>query len=275
MDYFKLSRNWFDWCFENPEKIKPVHTALYFFCIEHCNRLGWKQNFGLPTTMVKEAIGIHSYNTFINTLNDLVSFGAIELIQKSQNQYSSNIIAISNFDKANNKALDKALIKHSTKQGESTVQSIDSIDIQYTINNKQETIERFDEFRKLYQGTKKGLNTEFETFKKHKDYKECINLLLPALQKEIEYKQTKKNKGEFVPEWKNLQTWINQRCWEQEFEVIKQQDLPPIKKYYTPQHIMMLQEKKVKDAWETKTLQNYEDSLQGNDREVYFRDKSK
>jgi hypothetical protein len=131
MNSYDLSRKWFDWTFENPERINPNHTALYFFIIEHCNRLGWKQKFGLPTTMAKEAIGIRSYNTYINALNDLVEFGFIELIEKSKNQYSSNIIALSNFDKAHDKALDKALIKHGTKQ----LQNIDSI-------NKQETKEQ-------------------------------------------------------------------------------------------------------------------------------------
>lgn len=131
MNSYDLSRKWFDWTFENPERINPNHTALYFFIIEHCNRLGWKEKFGLPTTMAKEAIGIRSYNTYINTLNDLVEFGFVKLIEKSKNQYSSNIVAISNFNKAPDKALDKALIKHDTKQRESN----DSI-------NKQETKEQ-------------------------------------------------------------------------------------------------------------------------------------
>ena len=131
MNSYDLSRKWFDWTFENPERINPNHTALYFFIIEHCNRLGWKEKFGLPTTMAKEAIGIRSYNTYINTLNDLVEFGFIKLIEKSKNQYSSNIVALSNFNKAPDKALDKALIKHTIKQREST----DSI-------NKQETKEQ-------------------------------------------------------------------------------------------------------------------------------------
>lgn len=137
MDSYTLSRNFFNWSFENPEKIKPSHIALYFFCIEHCNRLGWKEKFGLPTTMAKEAIGIRSYNTYIETLNDLVEFGFIQLIEKSKNQHSSNIVALSNFDRAHNKALDKALIKHTTKQRESTQQSIDSIDKQETINKEE------------------------------------------------------------------------------------------------------------------------------------------
>ncbi|NBU82416.1 MAG: hypothetical protein EBS55_12285, partial [Flavobacteriaceae bacterium] len=147
MNSYELSRKWFDWCFENPEKINPNHSALYFFCIEHCNRLGWKEKFGLPTTMAKEAIGIRSYNTYINTLNDLVDFGFIKLIEKSKNQFSSNIIALSNFNKALDKALDKALIKHTTKQRESTSESISSIDKQY--NKEQGTKNNDIEERKL------------------------------------------------------------------------------------------------------------------------------
>lgn len=55
---YDLSRSWFDWCFINPENSN--HTALYFF-IEHCNRMGWKERFGLPTTMTKKSY----WNTFI------------------------------------------------------------------------------------------------------------------------------------------------------------------------------------------------------------------
>lgn len=130
LNIYSLSRSWFDFSFSNPEKIRPNHTALYFFAIEHCNRLGWKQKFGFPTTMAMEAIGIKSYNTYISTLTDLVEWGFIKMIEKSKNQYSANIIALSKNDKANNKALDKALTKHTTKQSKSTVQSIDSIDKQ-------------------------------------------------------------------------------------------------------------------------------------------------
>jgi len=87
---YSLSRSFFDWCFENPEKIKPNHVALYFFIVEHCNRLGWKRKFGLPTDVCKDAIGIKSYNTYIKTLNDLIEFGFINMIQKSKNQWTEN-----------------------------------------------------------------------------------------------------------------------------------------------------------------------------------------
>jgi hypothetical protein len=189
MDYFKLTRAFWDFAFENPEKIKPNHCALYLFIVEHCNRLGWKKKFGLPTEMSKEAIGIRSYNTYIQTLNELVEFGLIELIEKSKNQYSSNIIAISNFDKALDKALDKASIKHATKQSKSTIQSIDSINKQYTNNNiHNTTIEiqdaeiiefSFDDFWSLYPNktNKKKAEEKFNKLTKHQ--KQKIELHLP------------------------------------------------------------------------------------------------
>ncbi len=154
MTGYELSHDWFEFCFDNPEKVKPGHTALYFFIIEHCNRLGWKNKFGLPTEMTKEAIGIKSYNTYIDTLRDLVDWNYITLIEKSKNQYSSNIISINKLNtelalSKNDKALDKAMIKHDTKhmikQGECTYQSMCSINKLY--NNKPLTnnIERISE----------------------------------------------------------------------------------------------------------------------------------
>lgn len=124
---YDLSRDWFDFCYENPEKITPTHTALYFFAIEHCNRLGWKPKFGLPTEMTKEAIGVKSTHTYIKVFNDIVSFGFFKLIEKSKNQYSSNIIALLKNDKALYKALYKAQAKHYTKHEQSTIQSNDTI----------------------------------------------------------------------------------------------------------------------------------------------------
>ena len=111
INIYTLSRNWFNWCFENPEKISPNHTALYFYCIDLCNRLGWKEKFGLPTNVAKETIGIKSYNTYINTLNNLINWGFIIMIQKSTNQHTSNIVALSNFNKALDRPLDKANVK--------------------------------------------------------------------------------------------------------------------------------------------------------------------
>ena len=121
MNSYELSRSFTDWCFSNPEKVKPIHYAIYFFAIEHCNRLGWKYKFGFPSQMVMEAIGVKNWRTYSSGLDELVEFGFIEMIEISKNQYSSNIIAIVKNTKAHTKALDKALSKHSTKHSQSTV----------------------------------------------------------------------------------------------------------------------------------------------------------
>lgn len=208
MTSYDLSRNWFDWCFENPEKINPNHSALYFFCIEHCNRLGWKEKFGLPSTMAKDAIGIKSYNTYISTLRDLVEWGFIKMISVSKNQYSANIVALSKNVKAHNKALDKALIKHVTKQVQSTIQSIDSIDKPLTNKpiNKEHVYRSFDhlallveEFEKLIsEGFSKNeidsILDQVQNYAGNKKYKSLILTARNWMKREREKNSGKKEK---------------------------------------------------------------------------------
>lgn len=130
---YALSRTFFDHCFEHPEKVTPTHIAIYFFAMEHCNRLGWKEKFGMPTTMAMESIGIKSYKTYKKVLNELIEWGFIKMIQESKNQYSSNIIALVKNTKANTKALTKAVTKHSTKHVPKHCQSKVSIDKPLTL----------------------------------------------------------------------------------------------------------------------------------------------
>lgn len=208
MDYFELTRNFWDFAYDNPEKIKPNHCALYLFAVEHCNRLGWKDKFGLPSTMSKEAIGIKSYNTYINTLNELSEFGLIKFYEKSKNQYSCNIIGLSNINKANSKALDKAFIKHDTKQivkqSESIVQSNDSIIKQYTINNIQYTIEQaFDIFWNIYN---KKVDTKKVKDKFYKLKEDEIQNILNSVENYVASTPDIKFR-------KNPLTWLNGKNW--------------------------------------------------------------
>ena len=83
MNGYELSKKWFDFCFLNPEKVKPIHTALYFFAVEHCNRLGWKEKFGLPTEMAKEAIGVKSWHTYIAAFNEIAEWGFFRIVERS------------------------------------------------------------------------------------------------------------------------------------------------------------------------------------------------
>lgn len=121
---YELSRNWFDFCFENPDKVTTTHTAMYFFIIEHCNRLGWKDKFGLPMSMTMDALGIKNYRTYKKAFTDLILWGFILSIEESKNQYSATIIAIVKNTIATTKALSKATQSHSQKQSNVTA-SID------------------------------------------------------------------------------------------------------------------------------------------------------
>lgn len=118
MNGYELSRCFWDWAFENPDKMRPQHAAIYFFAIEHCNRLGWKEKFGFPSQMAMDAVGISKYQTYSKYLRDLVDLGFIKMVQQSKNQYSSNVISIISALPKNGNALDKALIKHGSKQRE-------------------------------------------------------------------------------------------------------------------------------------------------------------
>ena len=144
MNIYQLSRKWWDWSFKNPEKVRPIHSAIYFMAIEHCNRMGWKEAFGFPTSMVMEAIGVSNYKTYKKALDELVEFGFIRMVEHSRNQYSANIIALVFFTEASGEAsgeaLDKALSKHMAKHTAKHVQSTASIDIQeYKNTNIQES----------------------------------------------------------------------------------------------------------------------------------------
>lgn len=87
-------------------------------------------------------------------------------------------------------------------------------------NSKEKEMSIFNEFRMIYPGTKKGNKTEFDNFiKKHKDWKEVLSTLKLELESQISIKNLKKAKKQFVPQWKNLQTWINNRCWEEEISI--------------------------------------------------------
>lgn len=134
MNIYDLYRDFWDWAFENPEKIKPNHIALFSFAIEHCNRLGWKKKFGLPTAMTMDAVGIKSYSVYKKALFELVEFGFVEMVQVSKNQHSSNIVALKENYKAHYKALDKAMSKHLSKHTSKQVQSTFESTLQRTVS---------------------------------------------------------------------------------------------------------------------------------------------
>lgn len=127
MNGYDYSRQWFDFAFENSDKVTGNHAAVYLWNVELNNRLGWVSKFHSPASQAMMAAGIKSYNTYKKILSDLVQWGFIEMVQESKNQFTACIVALSNFDNAHNKALDKAMTLHMTKQVQSTVQRTCSI----------------------------------------------------------------------------------------------------------------------------------------------------
>jgi hypothetical protein len=206
---YELSRNWWDWCFENPEKISPNHSAIFFFAIEHCNRLGWKSKFGFPTQMAMDAIGIKKHDTYIKYFNDIIEWGFFRLVQKSQNQYSANIISLHVAHPKNGLALGKAIRNHGGKQpggtgvgigesnAESNPESNRSIDKPITNNLKPITyyrqflhlkisFEENEELKKLGY-TQKEVDSIFdkiENYKKNTSYKSLFLTAKNWLEKE-------------------------------------------------------------------------------------------
>ncbi|MFX1588985.1 MAG: hypothetical protein ACFFC1_12575, partial [Promethearchaeota archaeon] len=103
----------------------------------------------------------------------------------------------------------------------------------------------FDNIRKLYPGTKRGLETEFNNFKKkHKDWKEVLSLLKNAIEKQKAWRFRRKVNKQFAPEWQNFQTWINQRSWEMELI----EEIPDEKIYRSESNVKRTREiKPIKD----------------------------
>ena len=207
MDIYSLSRSFWDFSFENPEKMKPIHSSIFFFAIEHCNRLWWKDKFWFPTTMVMDAIWISNYSSYKKWLEELVEWGFIKMIQVSKNQYSANVISLIQFVWSTDKALDKALIKHGTKQHIKQDESIASIDIQvYKDTNVQNTSLQVIEPNE-YQESIKYL-------------KESVNLVYTKGLQIPEFIQDEWEWHKFVWYWsEKWKTWKIRAEWEKTFEI--------------------------------------------------------
>lgn len=149
MNGYNLIRDWYNFKFENPSKVKAIHSDFYCYLIDRWNRLGQKQEFGLPTSVTMESLGIGSYNTYKKTLSDLVDFGFIKIVTESKNQHQSKVIALSKNDKATDKALDEANTKALYKAPDTIIKQKNKETNKQTIApTKVEAVESID-FEKL------------------------------------------------------------------------------------------------------------------------------
>jgi len=192
MNSYELSRAWFDFCFENPEKISP------------------------NMEMAKEAIGIKNYRTYSKAFNDLVDFGFIKIIERSKNQYSANIIAIVKnakaTTKATTKALDNAMQKHKQKQ----VHGIVGIDKPNNKEPNNKNIE-FDLFWNEYDKKVSRPDCEKKWSKLKDEERTSIMAHIPK------YKIAQPDKKYR----KDPKTFLNQQSWNDELITTNDKNKPP------------------------------------------------
>ncbi len=119
-----------------------------------------------------------------------------------------HLLTVVNWDKFQQKETEKC-----------TEKDTENVPLIRMINNDQSINDIFEEFRVKYPGEKRGKKTELTNFLK-KSKPEIVFLLMPALNKEIRYKEQQKTAGIFCAAWPHLQTWINQKRWETEFPII-------------------------------------------------------
>lgn len=191
---YEYSRDWFDFAFDNPDRVRPVHTALYMWLVELKNRLGWPDKFGCPATQAMQACSV-TYKTYKCALDDLVEFGFVDVVTESKNQHQSTIVALVKFTKPTTKAITKALLKQLPKQDQSNYQS--NSHINKPINHKPKTINLFEQAwqevdckfgeqaQKLWadlsespKWKKKTLNALCLSLKKIMEYEEAFAILL-------------------------------------------------------------------------------------------------
>jgi hypothetical protein len=222
MNGYELTRNWFNFSFENHEA-KVQHTALFCWIVELNNRLGWKKEFGLPTIDTMEGLSIGNKNTFLAALSDLEKWGFIKIIKPSKNQYQACIISIccNESATAQGTALDTALQQQSNGIGYGTAHGSVPIDKQLNketikqLNNK-EPDQLFEKFWNLYDKKKGKEKTILQWGKLKTEEKEkAINGIsfYQKYQPESKYR-------------KDPERYLSNRVWEDE-EIYKAKQVIP------------------------------------------------
>ncbi|PXV61203.1 hypothetical protein CLV62_12536 [Dysgonomonas alginatilytica] len=223
MNYIREINSFYDWLETNP--VSKSVIALWNALMHINNKTNWTQSFEVAISTLEFKTGFKR-SELCEARNVLAQKGRITW--KSRGGNLSAVYNIIPFSVHNTDAIADTSADTSADANPTQVRTQKDTQnrLLYKLNineTKEEDIKiEFDNFRKLYPGTKRGLDTEFENLKKkHKDYKEVLSFLLPALENMIDWRDQKKALNQFVPDYPNLQTWINQRRWETELGKIE------------------------------------------------------
>jgi len=119
MNSYALSRQWFDFAFENPDKITVTQGALYFWLIEVNNRNGWAERFAFNTEDACMAVGVNNRKTIWKALNELNVLGFVVIVFKSMHRHKPSVISLPITQHKLNGSLDKSL-NYQSKERTST-----------------------------------------------------------------------------------------------------------------------------------------------------------
>lgn len=228
--------------FLTDEKLNECSAATTGVYIKILCVLHKSEEYGTILLKQKDKQGLEQILNFAHKIDKQISF-SVEVIEKALTELIDEKILIIEDGKLYQKRMvkDNAVSEARSEAGKkgggnpnlvktkrqtpvkTKVQTNSENESEYENITEYEKILReknnFNSARKLYPGTKLGLDTEFINFKKkHKDWKVILPKLEQAINNQIEARR--KSTG-FVPEWKHFKTWINNRGWEEEIQITK------------------------------------------------------
>lgn len=263
MNGFEQIKSFYSWVFNNPDKIRPTHISLYLFLWNQANRANWVEWFKCPYDLAMQGACIGNKGTYYRCLDDLKEFKLIDYKKGINNFKAPQVHLIQLY--GSEQLTEQVTVPLSEPQTVPLyvpqcepqyvpIYKLITDNIKLITDNKNEFFEFvnnlkgeenkmdftikfsselsiFNEFRKIFLGSKRSNETEFRNLiKKHKDWRSQLPELKNCLITQIEQRKKLKDSGKFVPEWKMLQTWINQRCWE-EILITEEPKQTPTKKY--------------------------------------------
>lgn len=207
-------------------EIKTQHRSLYYFLLGVLMHRRGANRFNMALDYGMSGSKIGNHRTYITTLEELQSHKFLTYTP-GKNRFSFPIIEL-HFCKPT-----ASLLQVYRKSIASNIKAIEAKEALEDNSEGTDVPEKvcpfsleFEKFRSQYPGTKRGLETEFEHFKKKagKEWKAILPTLTEKLQSQKNGRAANKEAGKFVPEWKHLKTWINNRSWEEVIELPFQPD---------------------------------------------------
>ena len=216
MNGYNLTHRFFDWAFSHRADFKPTVSALYFYLIEVCNKLGWKPEFSISAKECMEGMGVSGYNTYKQAFDILCEHGFIKVLKKSCNSYQANIITLLNFDRVTDEVTNKAPTEYERSNEQSNGDIHKTYKTNKTIKTNSRNIEKqknsyaefvtltSDEYSKLVEefgenATKRMIqildNYKGANDKKYKsDYRAILNWVVDKYNEESQKNGGKANK---------------------------------------------------------------------------------